>query len=72
MKAGTAAEIGVYAVHCPTCGVGPGRMCRGGTGWPKHTVAPHAPRLAQSRAKEALEEQGRRAEYDNRRFVPRR
>ena len=35
---------------------------------PKHTVAPHAPRLAQSRAKEALEKHARRAEYDSRRF----
>ena len=62
VKAGTAVRIGVYAVACPTCKVEPGTMCKGGKGHPKRTVAPHAPRLAQSRAKEALEKQTRRAE----------
>jgi hypothetical protein len=57
---GMAPKIGPYAVACEKCGAKAGWMCQGGRGWPKNNVQPHAARLAQSRAKEALEHEGKK------------
>ena len=47
-------RIGPYSVACPTCGIEAGFMCVSTRGWGQHNVPPHAPRIAQLRAKEAL------------------
>ena len=53
-------KIGVYAVVCPSCKAEPGFMCHTiGYPYPQRICQPHAPRLAQSRAKEALERTNR-------------
>ena len=57
---GIAHKVGPYAVECQSCGAQPGHRCHTiGYPYPQRFCSPHAPRLAQSRAKERLEKSGR-------------